>query len=71
MKDFDIRNNIALTIKVCIVSVEATGELQRKNVSHVPQHLAGMEKCMDNSCEQTAKCYHRSLVIVNTECGQW
>ena len=40
-------------------------------VSHVPQRLAGMGECMDNSCKRRAEYLHRSLVIIHTERGQW
>ena len=40
-------------------------------VSHVPQRLAGMDKCVDNSCKRRAEYLRRSLVIVYTERGQW
>ena len=40
-------------------------------VIHVPQRLAGMDDCTDNSCKQRAKYLHRSFVIVYTERDQW
>ena len=72
--DFEVKN-IALTVTVCIASVKAIGELQRERWkdcgSYAPQRLAGMGKCVDNSCKQRAEYLHRSLVIVHRECGQW
>ena len=40
-------------------------------IIHVPQRLAGMDECMDNSCKQRAEYLRRSLVIVCRERGQW
>ena len=40
-------------------------------VSHVPQHLTGMDKCTENPGKRRAECLRRSLVIVHTERGQW
>ena len=40
-------------------------------VIHVPQHLAGMDERMDNSCKQRAEYLRRSLVIVCRERGRW
>ena len=40
-------------------------------VIHVAQRLAGIDKCMDNSCKQGAEYLYRSLVIVYMERGQW
>ena len=40
-------------------------------ITHMLQHLAGMNERMDNSCKRRAECLCRSLVIVNTEYGQW
>ena len=37
-------------------------------VSHMPQHLAGMDKRVDNSCKQRAEYLCWSLI--HTECGQ-
>ena len=42
----------------------------RDRVSHVPQHLAGMDERVDNSCKQRAEYLCRSLIIVHTEHGQ-
>ena len=39
-------------------------------IIHMPQHLAGMDKCMDKSCKRRAEYLHHSLVIVYTEHGQ-
>ena len=30
-----------------------------------------MDKHVDDSCDQRAECFHHSLIIVHTECGQW
>ena len=47
----EVRNNITLTGTVCIALFAVISELQRKDcVSHVPQHLAGMDECVDNFC---------------------
>ena len=40
----------------------------RDCVSHVPQHLAGMDKRLDNPCKQRAEYLRRSLI--HTERGQ-
>ena len=40
-------------------------------VIHVPQCLAGMNECVDNSCKQRAEYLRRSLIIVCRERGQW
>ena len=40
-------------------------------VIHVAQRLAGMDKCMDNSCKRRAEYLHRSLVIVYMERSRW
>ena len=40
-------------------------------VIHVPQRLAGMDECMDNSCKRRAEHLCRSLIIVSSERGQW
>ena len=40
-------------------------------IIHVPQRLAGMDECMDNSCKRRAEYLHRSLIIVCRERGQW
>ena len=40
-------------------------------VIHVPQHLAGMDKHVDNSCKRRAEYLRRSLVIVCRKRGQW
>ena len=69
---FEVKNNITLTATVCIASFEVIGNFQRKYcITHVLQHLAGMDKHVDNSCKQRADYLHHSLVIVYTECGQW
>ena len=46
---FEVKNNITLTVTVCIASFEAIGELQKRQ--SVPQHLAGMDEHVDNSCK--------------------
>ena len=40
-------------------------------VIHMPQGLAGMGECVDNSCKQRDEYLCRSLVIVCRERGQW
>ena len=40
-------------------------------VIHVPQHLAGMDERVDDSCKQRAEYVRRSLIIVCRERGQW
>ena len=37
----------------------------------MPQCLARMDECMDNSCKQRAEYLRHSLVIVHTEHDQW
>ena len=65
------RNNIALTLTVCIASFKPIGKLQRERfVSHVPKHLAGTDGRMDNSCKRRAYCLYRSFAIVHTKRGQ-
>ena len=39
-------------------------------IIHMPQRLAGMDECVDNSCKRRVEYLHRSLVIVCRECGQ-
>ena len=72
---FKVENNIVLMVTVCIASFEVTGELQRERLHHslihVPQHLAGMDERVDNSCKWRAEYFRRSLVIVCREHGQW
>ena len=42
MGGFEVRNNIALMVTVCIASFEVISELQKeKSISHVPQCSAG------------------------------
>ena len=70
--DFGVKNNIALTVTVCIAAFEVIGELQREDcVSHVPKCLAGMDECVDNSCKRRAEYFRHSLIIVHTQCSQW
>ena len=40
-------------------------------ISDVLQCLAGMDECIDSSCEWRADYVCHSLSIVYTECGQW
>ena len=40
-------------------------------VIHVPQCLAGMDDCVDNSCKRRAEYLRCSLIIVYTERSQW
>ena len=40
-------------------------------VSHVPQCSVRMNKCVDDSCKQRAKCLRCSLVIAHKQCCQW
>ena len=40
-------------------------------IIHVPQHLAGMDERVDNSCKRRAEYVRCSLVIVYTERGRW
>ena len=40
-------------------------------VIHMPQCLAGIDDCVDNSCKQRAEYLCRSLVIIYTEHDQW
>ena len=35
--------------------------------SHMLQHLAGMDKHMDNLCKQRAYCLHHSFIIIHPE----
>ena len=47
----EVRNNIPLMVTVCIALFAVISEVQRKDcVSHVLQHLAGMDECVDNFC---------------------
>ena len=43
----------------------------KDGIIHVPQHLAGMDERVDNSCKGRAEYLCRSLVIVCTEHGRW
>ena len=72
MGGIEVRKSIALTVTVGIALLKVIGELQWKNcVSHVPQHLAGKDKCVDNFCKQRAECLCGSFIIVHIEHGQW
>ena len=69
--DFEVKNNIALTVTVCIASFEVIGEFQRERLRHhVPKRLAGMDERVDNSCKGIAKYLRRSLVIIHTQCSR-
>ena len=47
---FEVRNDIALTVTVCIASFKTIGKPQRERCSsHVPCHLARTN--VDNSCK--------------------
>ena len=72
MSDFEVKNNIALKVTVCIASFEVIGELQRERLHHhMLKHLAGVDKRVYNSCKRRAEYLHRSLIIVHTQCSQW
>ena len=67
---FEVKNNIALTVTVCIALFEVIGEVQKERLHH-SIYIAGMNECMDTSCKQRAEYLHRSLIIVHTERCQW
>ena len=54
MGSFEVKNNIALTVTVCIASFEAIGELQRERLHHsrAAAFTAGMDERVDNSCKR-------------------
>ena len=64
---FEVKNNIALTVTLCIASFEAISELQRKKrllIQCYIQHLVGMDEHMDNFCKQRTECLCHYIVIV-------
>ena len=68
--DFDVKNNIAFKVTVCIASFKVIGELQWERLrQHVPKRYAGMDERVDKSCKRRAEYLHRSLV--HTQCSQW
>ena len=67
---FEVKNNIALTVTVCIALFEVIGEVQKERL-HYSTYIAGMDECMDTSCKQRAEYFHRSLIIIHTERCLW
>ena len=69
---FEVKNNVALRVTVCIASFQMIGELkiQKDCVSQVLQCLAGIYEHVNDFYGQRAKCFCSSLVIVHRRCGQ-
>ena len=42
----------------------------KDRIIHVPQHLAGMDERVDNSCKRRAEYVRRSFIVCR-ERGQW
>ena len=69
---FEVRNNIALTLTVCIASFKTNSKLQRKRLRHSYVIVfSWTDGRMDNSCKQRAYYFSHSFVIVHTKHGQW
>ena len=69
---FKVKNAIALTAMACIISFKVMHELKKKRLHHhMPQCLPGMDEQVNKFCKRRAECFHRFLVIVLTQHGQW
>ena len=70
MGGFEVKNNIDLTVTVCIASFEAIGELQREKLRQ-SRAVEFMDERVDNSCKRKAEYLCRFLVIIHTEGDEW
>ena len=62
-----LKSNIfPLTVTALLHSRQSMNFNRKDYISYIPQHLVGMDKCMDNPCKQRAYCLCHSFVSLST-----
>ena len=69
---FQVRNNLATTLTVCITSFKTIGKLEREKLHQSRAvEVSWNARKQDNSCRQKPYCLYCSFIIVHTKRGEW